>query len=89
MLDVDGLDAEQVAERAMRIAAEICVYTNDNFVKEVRFSGRRSRRCRDRVVMGALELRGVYVYGLIESLLIPTLQAIDGSVKDEAAPTGV
>jgi ATP-dependent protease HslVU (ClpYQ) peptidase subunit len=32
---VEGLDAEQVAERAMKIAAEICVYTNDNFVKEV------------------------------------------------------
>lgn len=35
-MDVEGLDAEQVAERAMKIAAEICVYTNDNFVKEVR-----------------------------------------------------
>lgn len=35
LLDVEGLDAEQVAERAMKIAAEICVYTNDNFVKEV------------------------------------------------------
>ena len=36
LLDVEGLDAEQVAERAMKIAAEICVFTNDNFVKEVR-----------------------------------------------------
>lgn len=34
---MEGLDAEQVAERAMKIAAEICVYTNDNFVKEVRW----------------------------------------------------
>lgn len=33
---MEGLDAEQVAEGAMKIAAEICVYTNDNFVKEVR-----------------------------------------------------
>ncbi len=32
---MEGLDAEQVAERAMKIAAEICVYTNDSFVKEV------------------------------------------------------
>lgn len=56
---MDGLDAEQVAERAMRIAAEICVYTNDNFVKEVRFLREGSRRgllyC-DRVVMGVFEL---------------------------------
>ena len=36
---MEGLDAEQVAERAMKIAAEICVYTNDNFVKEVRWFG--------------------------------------------------
>ncbi len=28
LLDVDGLDAEQVARKAMAIAAEICVYTN-------------------------------------------------------------
>ena len=28
------LDAEEIARRAMRIAAEICVYTNDNVVVE-------------------------------------------------------
>ncbi len=28
LLDIDGLDAEQVARKAMAIAAEICVYTN-------------------------------------------------------------
>ena len=28
------LDAEQIARKAMAIAAEICVYTNDNFVIE-------------------------------------------------------
>jgi ATP-dependent HslUV protease subunit HslV len=29
-----GLDARAIAEGAMRIAAEICVYTNDQFVFE-------------------------------------------------------
>jgi HJR/Mrr/RecB family endonuclease len=29
------MDAEQIAHKAMSIAAEICVYTNNNFVTEV------------------------------------------------------
>ncbi len=29
LIDTDGLDAEAVARRAMEIAAQICVYTND------------------------------------------------------------
>ena len=33
LMDTD-LDAEQIARKAMRIAAEICVYTNDNVVVE-------------------------------------------------------
>ena len=33
--EVDGLDAEQVARRAMKIAAEICVFTNDQLVVEM------------------------------------------------------
>ena len=33
LLDMD-LDAEAIARRAMKIAAEICVYTNDNVVVE-------------------------------------------------------
>ena len=32
LIDVDGLDAEAIARKAMAIAAEICVYTNDNLV---------------------------------------------------------
>jgi len=32
--DVDGLDAEAVARKAMKIAADICVYTNHNIVIE-------------------------------------------------------
>lgn len=34
LVEVDGLDAEQVARRAMKIAAEICVFTNDQLVLE-------------------------------------------------------
>ena len=34
LLTVDGLEAEEIARRAMRIAADICVYTNGNFVLE-------------------------------------------------------
>ncbi len=34
MLAVDGLSAEEIARRAMKIAAEICVYTNNNVILE-------------------------------------------------------
>ncbi len=34
LLTVDGLDAEEVARRAMRIAADICVYTNHSLIVE-------------------------------------------------------
>jgi ATP-dependent HslUV protease subunit HslV len=34
LIDIDGLDAEAIARKAMRIAAEICVYTNGNIVVE-------------------------------------------------------
>src|SRR5688500_16004776 len=34
LMAVDELDAETVARRAMKIAAEICVYTNQNIVVE-------------------------------------------------------
>lgn len=35
LLDREDMDAEQIAHKAMSIAAEICVYTNNNFVTEV------------------------------------------------------
>jgi ATP-dependent HslUV protease subunit HslV len=35
LVDVDGLDAEQTARKAMAIAAEICVYTNGELTVEV------------------------------------------------------
>ena len=34
LIDVDGLDAEAIARRAMEIAAGICIYTNENVVVE-------------------------------------------------------
>lgn len=34
LLDVDGMDAEKIARKAMAIAADICVYTNQNVVLE-------------------------------------------------------
>jgi ATP-dependent HslUV protease subunit HslV len=34
LMDVDGLDAETIARRAMAIAAGICVYTNDKITLE-------------------------------------------------------
>src|SRR3954454_12055703 len=35
LVDIDGLGAEQIARKAMRIAAGICVYTNENVTLEV------------------------------------------------------
>ena len=34
LLSVDGMSAEAIARRAMQIAAEICVYTNDKVIIE-------------------------------------------------------
>ncbi|HKS88091.1 MAG TPA: ATP-dependent protease subunit HslV [Stellaceae bacterium] len=34
LIAVDGLDAEQIARRAMAIAGDICVYTNDKIILE-------------------------------------------------------
>ncbi len=34
LMDIDGLSAEEIARRAMRIAGEICVYTNANVIIE-------------------------------------------------------
>ena len=34
LIDVEGLDAEAIARKAMKIAADICVYTNHNLVIE-------------------------------------------------------
>jgi len=32
LVDVDGMDAEAVCTKAMKIAADMCVYTNHNFI---------------------------------------------------------
>ena len=34
LFDQDGLEAEEIAKRAMKIAADICIYTNENVVIE-------------------------------------------------------
>ncbi len=34
LIDIDGLDAEAIARKAMAIAAGICVYTNGNIIVE-------------------------------------------------------
>jgi len=34
LMGVNGLSAEEIARRAMKIAGEICVYTNDNVILE-------------------------------------------------------
>ena len=34
LIDIEGLDAEAIARKSMKIAAEICVYTNGNLVIE-------------------------------------------------------
>ncbi len=34
LMGVDGLTAEEIARRAMKIAADICVYTNGNIIVE-------------------------------------------------------
>ena len=34
LYDVDGMDAEAIARKSMKIAADICVYTNDSLIVE-------------------------------------------------------
>lgn len=34
LIDIKGMSARQIAEKAMNVAADICVYTNKNFVIE-------------------------------------------------------
>jgi ATP-dependent HslUV protease subunit HslV len=34
LMDVDGLTAEQIAKKAMKVAADICIYTNHNVIFE-------------------------------------------------------
>ena len=34
LMEVDGFGAEEIARRAMKIAGEICVYTNKNVIIE-------------------------------------------------------
>ena len=33
LIDVDGMDAATIGRRAMKIAGDMCVYTNHNFIE--------------------------------------------------------
>ena len=35
LVDLDGMDAEAIARKALKIAAGICIYTNENIVVEI------------------------------------------------------
>ena len=34
LIDIDGLDSEEIARRSMKVAGDICVYTNSNVILE-------------------------------------------------------
>ncbi len=34
LIDIEGLDSEEIAQRSMAVAADICVYTNSNVILE-------------------------------------------------------
>ncbi|KAL6072410.1 ATP-dependent protease subunit HslV [Balamuthia mandrillaris] len=34
LIDIPDMDAEQIARKSMRVAADLCIYTNDHFVME-------------------------------------------------------
>lgn len=35
LIDIPSLDAEQIATKSMKVAAEMCIYTNNSFITEV------------------------------------------------------
>jgi ATP-dependent HslUV protease subunit HslV len=35
LYDIENLDAKEIAERSMKIAAQLCVYTNENIITEI------------------------------------------------------
>lgn len=35
LLDVDGMDAEFIARKAMKIASDLCIYTNHELMVEI------------------------------------------------------
>jgi ATP-dependent HslUV protease, peptidase subunit HslV len=43
LIDIDGLDAEAIARKAMKIAGDICIYTNQNLTIESLPSGSGAR----------------------------------------------
>ncbi|GAQ77748.1 hypothetical protein KFL_000030270 [Klebsormidium nitens] len=41
LIDIPGMDAEAIARKSMTIAADVCIYTNHNFVTETIVKGER------------------------------------------------
>ena len=35
LIDIEGISAEEIAKKSMKIAADLCVYTNHNTIMEV------------------------------------------------------
>jgi len=35
LIDLPGWTAEEIAKKSMRVAAELCIYTNDRFVMDI------------------------------------------------------
>lgn len=35
LIDVEGMDSATIAAKSMKIASDMCVYTNNNFISEV------------------------------------------------------
>mmetsp|Transcript_16030 Transcript_16030/g.24258 ORF Transcript_16030/g.24258 Transcript_16030/m.24258 type:complete len:221 (+) Transcript_16030:97-759(+) len=47
LVDIEELSAEDVAHKAMTVAANMCIYTNDNFRKEVMDSKEEDKKSED------------------------------------------
>ena len=59
MIDNDVLNAEQIADRSMKIAADLCIYTNHNTVKEVLFFDQQQQdKQTEKVQLGYWPIRG-------------------------------
>ena len=58
MLDNDNLNAEEIAHRSMKIAADLCIYTNHNTTTEVLESAPKASADTKLPVLGYWNVRG-------------------------------
>lgn len=58
MLDDERLSAEEVARRSMKIAADLCIYTNHNFTCEVLEAEEDTSNTQQKPVLGYWMTRG-------------------------------